>query len=94
MGRPAAEGDSPVVERCLPPVVIPSSARHVEPGVNLWGPPHKAKYYWTTDSVIVARAKGEKYPGEGSEIVPETMNLQAVGDLWPFGATVDGVPFA
>ena len=63
MGRPAAEGDSPLAERNSPPVVIPSSARHVEPGVNLRGPPRKAKYYWTTDSVIVARAKGEKYPG-------------------------------
>ena len=25
--------------------------------------------------------KVEKYPGEGSEIVPETMSLQAVGGL-------------
>ena len=51
----------------------------MKPGLNLGGPPPKAKYYWTTDSVIVARAKGEKYPGEGSEIVPETVGLQAVG---------------
>ena len=72
----------------------PSSARHVEPGVNLGGPPPKAKYYWTTDSVIVARAKGEKDPVEGSEIEPETMYLQAVGGLWPFGAMADCVPFA
>ena len=62
MGRPTAEGDSPVFESDEPLVVIPSSTRHVEPGVNLGGPPPKAKYYWTTDSVIVARAKGEKYP--------------------------------
>ena len=81
MGRPTAEGESPVTERIVPPVAIPSSARHVEPGVNLWGPPHKAKYYWMTDSVIVARAKGEKDPGKGSEIEPETMYLQAVGGL-------------
>ena len=27
--------------------------------------------------------KVEKYPGEGSEIVPETINLQAVGGLCP-----------
>jgi hypothetical protein len=94
VGKPAVEGDSPVCESEVPLVVIPSSARHVEPGVNLGGPPPKAKYYWTTDSVIVARAKGEKYRGERSEIVPETMHLQAVGDLWPFGAMVDGVPFA
>jgi hypothetical protein len=66
----------------------------VKPGVNPGGPPPKAKYYWTTDSAIVARAKGEKNPGEGSEIVPETMHLHAVGGLWPFGAMADGVPFA
>ncbi len=94
MGRPAAEGESPVFERQIPPAVIPSSARHVKPGVNLGGPPPKAKYFWTTDSVIVARAKGEKYPGEGSEIVPETIHIQAVGGLWPLGAMADGVPFA
>ena len=62
MGRPAAEGDSPVLERNVSSVAIPSITRHVEPGVNPGGPPPKAKYYWTTDSVIVARAKGEKYP--------------------------------
>ena len=62
MGRPAAEGDSPVVERYVSSVAIPSITRHVEPGVNSGGPPPKAKYSWTTDSVIVARAKGEKYP--------------------------------
>ena len=94
MGRPAAEGDSPVTESHQPPAVIPSSAGHGKPGVNLGGPPPKAKYYWTTDSVIVARAKGEKYPVEGSEIVPETIHLQAVEGLWPSGATANGVPFA
>ena len=62
MGRPAAEGDSPVIESSEPLVIIPSSARHGKPGVNSRGPPRKAKYHWTTDSVIVARAKGEKYP--------------------------------
>ena len=94
MGRPAAAGDSPVVENRDPPEVIPSSARHGKPGMNSRGPPRKAKYSWTTDSVIVARAKGEKYPDKGSEIVPETMYLQAVEGLWPLGATADGVPFA
>ena len=62
MGRPAAEGESPVVERNGSSVVIPSNTGHVKPGVNLGGPPPKAKHSWTTDSVIVARAKGEKYP--------------------------------
>ena len=94
MERPAAEGESPLAESDEPPVVIPSSAGHGKPGVNLGGPPPKAKYYWTTDSVIVARAKGEKYRGERSEIVPETMYLQAVEGLWPLGAMANGVPFA
>jgi hypothetical protein len=62
MGRPAAEGDSPLVESYESSAAIPSSARHGKPGVNPGGPPPKATYYWTTDSVIVARAKGEKYP--------------------------------
>ena len=63
MEKPAAEGDSPVSEIDAPTAVIPSIARHVKPGVNLGGPPPKANYYWTTDSAIVARAKGEKNPG-------------------------------
>ena len=72
----------------------PSTAGHVKPGVNPGGPPPKAKYSWTTDSAIVARAKGEKNPGEGSEIEPETVYLQAVEGLWLLGATANGVPFA
>ena len=63
MGRPAVEGESPLVEFEKSLVMFPSITRHVEPGVNPGGPPPKAKYYWTTDSAIVARAKGEKYPG-------------------------------
>ena len=38
-----------------------------------------------TDSELVPRGKGEKNPGEGSEIVPETVCLQAVGALCPQG---------
>ena len=57
---------------CLPES-IPSSVGHVEPGVNQGGPPPKAKYYSTTDSAQVRRLKNEKYPVEGSEIVPETI---------------------
>jgi hypothetical protein len=63
MGRPAAEGESPVVKRHESLAAIPSIARHGKPGVNPGGPPPKAKYSWTTDSAIVARAKGEKNPG-------------------------------
>ena len=62
--------------------------------MNPGGPPPKAKYFWTTDSAIVARAKGEKNPGEGSEIEPETVYLQAVGGLCPARETADSVPFA
>ena len=53
----------------------------MEPGVNPRGPPRKAKYSSVTDSELVARAKGEKYPYEGSETVPETMHSRAVGAL-------------
>ncbi len=38
-----------------------------------------------TDSEQVPRGKDEKYPGEGSEIVPETVRLQAVEELCPQG---------
>lgn len=48
---------------------------------NLPRPWGKAKYYLMTDSELVPRGKGEKHPGEGSEIVPETVRLQAVGAL-------------
>jgi len=94
MGRPAAEGESPVIEKDGSPEMLPSNTRHAKSGMNLGGPPPKANYYWTTDSEIVARAKGEKYPYKGSEIVPETIHLRAVEGLWPLGATADGVPFA
>ena len=94
MGRPAAEGDSPLLERIETSADIPSITRHEKPGVNPGGPPPKAKYSWTTDSAIVARAKGEKNPGEGSEIEPETVHLQAVGGLCPARETADSVPFA
>ena len=52
---------------------------HVKPRGNLGRPLSKAKYERPTDSELVPRGKGEKNPGEGSEIVPETVRLQAVG---------------
>jgi len=53
------------------------------------GPSSKAKYYLSTDSEPVPWGKGEKNPGEGSEIDPETVCVQAVGaDLF-----CDCVPF-
>ena len=36
-------------------------------GLNLGGPPSKAKYSSMTDSEQVPRGKGEKDPGRGSE---------------------------
>ena len=50
----------------------------MKPCVNLCRPLHKAKYYISTDSEQVPRGKGEKNPGEGSEIESETYCLQAV----------------
>ena len=43
------------------------------------GPSSKAKYFRLTDSEPVPWGKGEKNPGEGSEIEPETVCVQAVG---------------
>ena len=59
-----------------------STTGHVESCRNLGSPLSKAKYYSVTDSELVPRGKGEKNPDEGSEIEPETVNLQAVGPLW------------
>lgn len=45
------EGDSPVRENFyVSKINFPSITRHEKPGVNLGGPPPKAKYYLTTDS--------------------------------------------
>ena len=60
----------------------------MEPRLNLGGPPSKAKYYPETDSEPVPGGKGEKHLEQRSEIVPETLCLQAVealrGDRVPF----------
>ena len=39
----------------------------MKPGLNLGGPPSKAKHSSMTDSEPVPRGKGEKNPDEGSE---------------------------
>ena len=44
-----------------------SNAELVELRMNTWGPPHKAKYYSTTDSEPVRRLNDEKHPDKGSE---------------------------
>ena len=62
----------------------------MKPGLNMGGPPPKPKYSSTTDSEPVTRVNDEKHPDKGSEIVPETGCLQAVGaSLWG-----DSVPLA
>ena len=43
--------------------------------MNMGGPSSKAKYYLSTDSELVPWGKGEKNPGEGSEIDPETASI-------------------
>ena len=89
MERPAIEGDSPVIENnwsCL--FKFPSNTEHEKFCVNLPGPSGKAKYSHVTDSELVPWGKGEKNPGEGSEIEPEIICIQAVGAL-----RSDRVPF-
>ena len=52
---------------------------HEKSWLNMGGPSSKAKYSLLTDSERVPWGKGEKNPGEGSEIDPETVCVQAVG---------------
>ena len=47
--------------------------------MNSPGPSGKAKYSEVTDSEPVPKEKKKKNPKKGSEIVPETDCLQAVG---------------
>ncbi len=83
----AIVGDSPVCEKLLK--VKSSRSEHVKFWLNMGGPSSKAKYSLLTDSELVPWGKGEKNPGEGSEIEPETLCLQAVGAH----LLGDGVPF-
>ena len=83
----AIVGDSPVCEKLLK--VKSSRSGHVKSWLNMGGPSSKAKYSLLTDSELVPWGKGEKNPGEGSEIEPETLCLQAGGAL----LLGDGGPF-
>ena len=60
---------------------ILSTTTHQESSGKLGGPPSNAKYYIMTDTEQVPSGKGEKNPGEGSEIEPETVSLQAINAL-------------
>ena len=96
MEEHATEGESPVCENSKHLRGIPSIAGHGKSCENLARPWAKAKYESLTESGQVPRGKVEKNPGEGSEIEPEIMDLQAVGALCPRfgGERGDGVPFA
>ena len=83
----AIVGDSPVCKKLIK--VKSSRSGHVKSWLNMGGPSSKAKYSLLTDSELVPWGKGEKNPGEGSEIEPETLCLQAVGA----NLLGDGVPF-
>ena len=54
-----------------------SNVELVKLGMNMRGPPRKAKYYSTTDSESVRRLNGENDPYKGSEKVAETMCLHS-----------------
>ncbi len=56
-----------------------SRSEHEKLWLKMGGPSSKAKYSLLTDSELVPWGKGEKNPGEGSEIDPETVCVQAVG---------------
>ena len=49
MGRPATEGESPVVENDVLVDWIQSTTGHVKPCGKPGGPPSKPKYYLMTD---------------------------------------------
>ena len=83
LGRLAIQGDSPVSEKIRKPNEYLSMTGHGKSGLNLGGPPSKAKYSSITDSEPVPRGKGEKNPCQGSEIEPETNSLQTVEGLCP-----------
>ena len=84
-------GESPVRVGIYIIIGILSRSGHEKSWLNLPGPSGKAKYFWETDSEPVPWGKGEKYPEQGSEIVPETVRLQPVGV--PINRN-DGVPFS
>ena len=53
MESPATKGESPVYEKIEKEDRYLSRAGHVESGLNLGGPPSKAKYSLVTDSGLV-----------------------------------------
>lgn len=78
MGRVAKESESLVIEIFQESSGILSTAGHEKSCWKLPGPSGKPKYYQESDSEPVPWGKGEKNPGRGSEIDPETICLQKV----------------
>ena len=85
MERPATDGDSPVGEKKWSPERYLSKSGHVKPGLNLRGPSRKAKYSLTTDSELSRAIERWEEPRRAEDSEPETMCLQAVGALCPYG---------
>ena len=79
------EGDSPVSENFLSLERYLSRSGHVKPRLNLRGPSRKAKYSLITDSELSRATERWEEPLLGEVTEPETVCLQAVGALWPFG---------
>ena len=83
MEKLAIEGESPVGETIKTLwICFPSTMGHGKSRRNLDRPRPKTKYSNWTDSAQVPWGKVEKNPGEGSEIEPEIIDLQAVEALW------------
>ena len=57
----------------------------MEPRLNPRGPSRKAKYSLTTDSELSKATERWEEPLLGEVTEPETVSLQAVGALWPYG---------
>ena len=85
MERPAIDGDSPVGEKKWSPERYLSKSGHVKPGLNPRGPSRKAKYFLTTDSELSRAIERWEEPRQAEDSEPETMCLQAVGALCPYG---------
>ena len=85
MERPATDGDSPVGENEWSPEGYLSKSGHVKSRLNLRGPSRKAKYSLTTDSELSRAIERWEEPPRAEDSEPETMCLQAVGALCPYG---------
>ena len=101
--RGAIVCDSHVIKNQTKTSRILSRAGHEKSCLKLGGPPSNPKYYSLTDSAQVPWGKGEKNPGKGSEIEPETICLQSFkavivclikcSTLWEYGAGSNSITY-